>query len=83
MIDLFASEYGWTVDKILDLTAKEVVLIQECIHNRYKRQNDAMEDASKGKGKRSSGKNFDKGQTKERRESQLLDKYIHRTAKKT
>lgn len=81
MIDLFASEYGWTVDKILDLTAKEVVLIQECIHNRYQRQSDAMEEASKGK--RSSGKNFDKGQTKERKEKQLLDKYIHRTAKKT
>jgi len=58
LIDLFASEYGWTVPDVLDLTTEEINLMQRGIEHRFKRQEQAMKDHSKGRGKNSRDPNF-------------------------
>ena len=58
MIDLFASEYGWTVPDVLDLTTEEINLMQKGIESRFKRQEQAQKEYSKGKGKHGREPNF-------------------------
>ncbi len=69
MIDLFATEYGWTVTDTLDLTSREVALIQKAIEHRYDLQDKAMKT-----GKRDKKDNVDRSSPKKTLES-VLGKY--------
>lgn len=42
IVDLFAKEYGWTINDILQLTMPQVMLLVGAIEERYKRQNTTM-----------------------------------------
>lgn len=41
LIDLFASEYGWTIDDIKKLDMGQIIILSKQIKKRYERQNQA------------------------------------------
>ena len=57
MLDIFASEYGWTPDYILNsLTREQVESLISAINRRYEKKKQAMESSMKdSKGDSSSG----------------------------
>lgn len=44
LIDLFASEYGWTIEYIKNLDLGQVMSLKEKIYERYEKQNSVSED---------------------------------------
>ena len=48
IVDVFASEYGWTVDYIKTLDLGQIILLREQIHKRYEAQNGESPSESTG-----------------------------------
>ena len=46
IIDLFASEYGWTIDYITGLDLGQIVTLMEKIRARHNKQNETDEETS-------------------------------------